>query len=339
MLSMSGWAVCVQWWYRPLGGLIFFLLPVISIALTIASFVLIVTYLMDRTPIEKPFRNWLRSLGILSRASVLAFCFYSLSAFINAKWDVSLPVRHAAEVVDIRGGEMDVGRTFQYRYASLRLLDKPEKTEWLFLHPGEQDQLWIGHAAEVSIRRGFLGMPWISAVRRDDEKRLRAILAMTPTAARPWKDLITLYLEAQRWPEARQATADFLKIYPHEMRYVHWAASVFLNARRFDEMIALLEPLAQERNDYQVYSLLGFAQAMTGKKAEGVKLLNKAIRLDPENYWAYYALGYAHVFTGNPRAAVSHFKKVLEIRPDYPEIVDQLRKIQQADAAAHSKNE
>ncbi|MGH7832884.1 MAG: tetratricopeptide repeat protein, partial [Candidatus Binatia bacterium] len=143
---------------------------------------------------------------------------------------------------------------------------------------------------------------------------------------------IRLYLDSQRWPEARQATADFLKIYPNEVRYVHYAASVLLNARRFDDMVALLEPLAQRRTDYQIYTLLGFAQAMTGRKAEGVALLNRAIRLDPDNYWAYYSLGYAHVFTGDPRAAVPYFEKVLQIRPDYPEIEDQLRTIRESAA-------
>jgi tetratricopeptide (TPR) repeat protein len=232
-------------------------------------------------------------------------------------------------VVDVRGGELDIGRRFHYRYASLRFLDTPGKTQWTFLHPREHD-LWIGHQADVSIRRGFLSLPWISAVRRDDEKRLRSILAGTPTAARPWEDLITLYLDTHRWSEARQATADFLKIYPKKIRYVHYAATVLLNARRFDDMVALLEPLAQKRADYQMYSLLGFALAMTGRKTEGVELLNKAIRLDPDNYWAYYSLGYAHLFTGDPRAAVPHFEKVLQIRPDYPEIEDQLRTIRES---------
>jgi tetratricopeptide (TPR) repeat protein len=332
MLALCSWAISVQFFYRLPGSFLIFLLPMVSTAVGLVTAVILITYLMGRTPVEDPWRKIFHHTENLCRIFVIAFCYYSLFLFANAKWDSSLPEDHLSDVLKIGGSEIDLVRSFHYSYAELRSWSHPKRSEWLLLHGQEEGLLYENQSVVVQTRRGFFNVPWVSSVEPDREKQLRAVLSITPNAARAWQELIEFYLNHRRWAEATRAGIEFFRIYPHDREGPEYIAVILNNARQFNHVIALLEPLVSYRREYKMYIYLGFALVMTGKKSQGIEFLKSAIELDPNDYFGYYELGYAHLFTGEPRLAIPYFEKVLQLWPNYPEIEERLRQIKRLTA-------
>ncbi len=216
MVALCFWSICVQLIYRLPGGLLLVLLPVASIALGCLSVVLLITHLMGRTPIVEPFKRIFEHIEKWGKLSIIVFCYYSAFIFINARWDTSLPRDYASEVLEIGGGELDLGKPFRYSYARLRGWNNQNKAEWLILHDNEHRELWVGQPILIQVRQGYFNVPWIFNVQPDREKLLTAVLRITPTASLAWKELIRFYNEHNRWSEAATTTIEYLKIYPNQ---------------------------------------------------------------------------------------------------------------------------
>ena len=327
LIALCSWALYMQTVYRIPGGFGILVLPLVSLAVGVLTTVILITYLMGRVPVEEPFQTIFHTLERWSRILIIGFCYYSLFLLANARWDPSMPADVSSEILDIRRTEIDLGYPIRYSYAKLRSWTDPKSSEWLLLHYREQSELWQNQRILVQVHGGYFKVPWVAVVEPDQESQLRSVLKLSPTASQAWRQLVSFYLAHHRWPEARKATAEYLDIYPNQIVFANYTAEVLVTAGRFDDVIALLEPVAAKRANYHTYGHLGFALVMKGRKADGVKLLQSAIAMEPKNYWAYYALGYSYILTGEPRSAVPYFERILELRPNYPEIEDLLQKI------------
>ena len=331
LVALCYWALYVQLTFRIPGGYILLLLPVIGIGATSLTVLVMVLRFMGSVPVEEPFRTMFRCIQQVSSAFIAAFGLYNALVYINAQWDKATLQTVASEILEIDGGEIDLGYPVHYFWADLRSW-RSHNAERLVLTLSERENLWVGRPVSLRLHRGYFGIPWVSAISPDQEKEWIEIITKIPTASSPRQNLTYLYLEQHRWKEVRSLAAEQMHYYPNDLVFVRYVTGVLLNAYRYAEIVSLLEPIAKQRRDYKIEVTLGFALSMTGRKQEGLKYIESAIIKEPGNYWGYFALGYAHFYTGTAQKAIPYFRKVLEIRPGFPEIQDILAKIQKAES-------
>ena len=341
MVCLSLWAVYIQIEYRVPGRFLFILLPWIGIALSALSFVLLFNHFVRWIPANDSLRETLSRIESWASLLILLFAVYSALLFANGNLDPSPPVDHKSEVLDIRGGEIDLGVRIPLLWAELRSWENSQRTERLLLRGDEEDRLWPGQSIVVQMRQGYFSIPWVFKLERDQEKHFREILKYVPTASEAWKNLINFYLDHQRWKEANAAIHDYLKIYPDDYDFALSVAAAFGQARHHSELIGILEPFLTRRPTYDAYNVVGFAFHKLGNNARAVELIKASIPLDPDNFGAYYHLGYVYSSMGRLPEAASMFEKVLERLPNYAEIKEQLailrKRIADQESRRHSK--
>ena len=193
--------------------------------------------------------RWLERATLLL---VLVFVGHGAVTLVNGALDFSAPIEAKAQVVGTDGVEVDLGRPVAVSWADLRSW-RAGGLERVFLHEPERRRMWTGQAVLVSVHPGFLGIPWVSRVTRDDEVYFRQILDVAPAATAPRKQLITFYLDRQRWEDATAVAREYLGRYPDDHGYIGDVAARLAAARRTKETLALLESfekVLQQRPDY-----------------------------------------------------------------------------------------
>jgi tetratricopeptide (TPR) repeat protein len=335
LLTVCSWAVAVQFLYRISANFVSILMPAISILTVCLSAVFLITHAMGRTPIEEPFRRIFYYLERWTSLLIIVFCLYSLFVFINAKYDTSRPVTYSTEVLEVRAGRLNLGVSIPFVRAKLRSWRVPNESESLFLHFEEQENIWPGQAVMVEAKDGYFYIPWIVKIVPDEEKRLLSIIHSLPTASKAWKELTDLYVKLNRWSEAKETAVEYLRYYPADAGFAGYYAPSFISARLFSDAVSILEPVVARKFDYELYLQLGFSLALAGRKVDGLSFINKAIEKEPENYRGYYMLGKTHLRTGDAASAIPPYEKSLKLRPNNPEVEDDLRQMRALLPTAH----
>jgi Flp pilus assembly protein TadD len=98
-------------------------------------------------------------------------------------------------------------------------------------------------------------------------------------------------------------------------------------ADRFPDVVAVLALVRHP--DYDVPVLLGRALAKVNRAAEGIRVLERAARLQPDESDAYRELGLIHLAAKDATRAVPIFEKVLQLQPRSPDVQAQLRRLRQ----------
>lgn len=318
------WAMSVQISYRTHGQFLFLLLPWVGSALTALSLLLLISHLLSQAERNAPFLQTLRFVEKGAAWLVRIFVYYSLFLYANAKLDQSPPIDRPATIVAISGTDIDLGLPMSYTWAGLRFAADPEETDRLLLNQKEARKLWGGEAVVLETRRGRFGLSWISNVQRDEEKYSREVLALAPTAAEAWKNLIHFYLDHERWKEASAAAQQYLKIYPTDDPFALSVAGALNVSGHYADGIAILDPIVEKRPTYEAYQLLGWVLSFNGERPRAAEVLEASILLNPEDWEAYYHLGYVYNDMGKVPEAIVNFEKVLERRPHFPEVKKQL---------------
>jgi tetratricopeptide (TPR) repeat protein len=318
------WAMSVQISYRAHGRFLFLLLPWVGSALTALSLLLLISHLLAQAESDAPFLQTLRFVEKGSAWLVRIFVYYSLLLYANAKLDQSPPVDRPATIMAISGIDVDLDLPMSYSWARLRFAADPEETDRLLLNRKEARKLWGGEGVVLETHRGRFGLSWISKVQRDEEKHSREVLALAPTAAEAWKNLIRFYLDHERWKEASVAAQQYLKIYPTDDPFALSVAGALNVSGHYADGIAILDPIVEKRPTYEAYQLLGWALSFNGERPRAAEVLEASIPLNPEDWEAYYHLGYVYNDMGKVPEAIANFEKVLERRPHFPEVKKQL---------------
>jgi tetratricopeptide (TPR) repeat protein len=321
-LALCLWGTVVQMSYR-VPGRFLYLIPLIGVVLSALGFIFLINDLLMGVP-DHPFRKTLGGMERVANLLIQAFVCYSLFLYLNGKLDNSRPVEHPSEILSISGGEINIGPTIPYMWASLRSWEKPGRTERLLLRRGEQHALWGGEVVLVQIHPGYFGVPWISELVQDEEKYDREMIKLVPNSSTAWKRLIDFYLDRQKWNEAGKAAWNYLKIYPndHDLA-LNVGSSLDLSGRHY-EGISFLDYVATRHPTYETYQILGSALNDSGEKNRAAAILKSSIPLNPENWEAYYHLGYIYSDLGNYKEAAEMFEKVMERQPRFPEVQAQL---------------
>lgn len=320
-------AMYIQMQYRVPGRFVFLLLPWVGLAVGAFSFIVLFHHLLARLPAGAAVSKTLGRVQWWAGILVRVFVYYSLFLYANGKLDRSMPVDRPAEVLEVSGGEVDLGWLIPYAWAELRLRDDPERPIRIFLEgPGER-KLWGGDAVVVQERAGYFGLPWVSRIERDEEHYAWEVLKLMPTAAVAWKDLVTFYFERQRWPEANTSAREYLKRYPRDYDFAFYTGGELTANGRYAEGIPLLELVVLRKPSYEAHQALGWALSYAGNNARAAQVLEASIPMNPDDFEAYYHLGYVYSGLGRYAEAIAMFEKVLERRPNMPEAEAEIAKL------------
>jgi tetratricopeptide (TPR) repeat protein len=210
---------------------------------------------------------------------------------------------------------------------TLRSWDDPAQEERLLLHSEERARLWGGQPVVVLVRRGFFGVPWVSAVEPDFEAQSREVLELVPEATGVWKELALFNVRINRLDEARRVAAEYFARFPQSPEFPVHIARILTRRDRFADVAALLSPVAVRHEDADVYMLLGYALGMQGRRVDGLHYLEKARALQPDHWWPHYALGWVHSTHGDTASAVLSFERALQLRPGLPDAEAQLARL------------
>jgi len=167
----------------------------------------------------------------------------------------------------------------------------------------------------VSVRSGFYGRPWVSAIELDVERQSRAVLALVPAAVQIRKDLAAFYARTGRFTDAAATTRDYAHDFPADRDFPIGMAKLLTTRDRFKDVVTILADVVGRREDAEAYMLLGYALAMQGqRRADGLAYLERARAMQPRNWWPHYALGWAYAAGGDYTRAVPSFEQAVALR-------------------------
>jgi len=335
--SLCVWAMYIQMRYRVPGRFLFWLLPWIGLALSCLSIVFLINHFSARIPGESPWREALGRVEWWASLLIRIFIFYGLVLYANGGLDVADPTEKPSKILSISGGELDLGTPVSYSWVNLRSWDDPKGIQRLFLLPEEQYRLWGGESVTVHVRPGFLGIPWVAKIERDEEHYARQIVQVTPSASLAWRRLISIYLKQERWKEAVAATYDLLKVSPRSYDAAFDAGSKLCSYGRYNEGVPLLEIAVRGKPSYDGYQELGWALSYQGNKKRAAEVLEGSIPLNPDYWEAYYHLGYVYGGMGRLQDSLAMFEKTLERRPEFPEVETRIANLRRVLASTRKK--
>ncbi|MEX2147139.1 MAG: hypothetical protein WED01_09030 [Candidatus Rokuibacteriota bacterium] len=315
LAALGGWSVWAQLLYRTPSRYV----TTVMVTIAAASTGLTLAFWL---------RTMFRRVGAtdhqLSRVAVgkqvcalttLAFSFYGLFLFTNGKFDVADPVHHATEIVRIGMDETELGMRMPFVWADVRSWRRPGDIERILLRGSERERLWAGQAVMVSVRPGFYGVPWVSRIEVDVERRSQIVLGMVPGAGQVRKDLAEFYVRLGRFTDAAVTAREYAQRFPHDQHFPVHLAKLLTSRDRFADVVTVLADVAPRREDAGVYMLLGYSLGMQGRRAEGLALLERARAMQPADWWPHYALGWVYAGDAQYAAAVVSFEKAVVLRP------------------------
>jgi tetratricopeptide (TPR) repeat protein len=127
------------------------------------------------------------------------------------------------------------------------------------------------------------------------------------------------YFLSQRFDDAEKLFQRGMELYPeeHDIRFNY--ATMKISQAKFQEAIALLQPLVvRHPKSFSAYRALGYCALNLGKLEEADAFLNEALRLFPKCEDALVDLGILRFFQGQRAQALEEAKKTLSIYPDSP---------------------
>jgi tetratricopeptide (TPR) repeat protein len=188
----------------------------------------------------------------------------------------------------------------------------------------------------VTSRQGFLGIPWVAAIERDWDHYAKEILKYAPTASTVWKELIAFDLTHDLWKEGKEASWEYLKLYPNDYKTAIQIGGSFDIVFRYAEAVPFYEYAAARHPTYEVSQVLGTALSWSGNNTRAAQVLEASVQLNPDYWEAYYHLGYVYGGMGRLAEGIAAFEKALERKPNSPEMETELARQRQALAAVQA---
>src|SRR3989454_3895738 len=149
---------------------LFILIPYVSAALMFLSVVVLVNHLLRGVREDDPARTVFRIAEQVSGVLVRAYVLYSLLLFANAALDRTVAEPREADVVEIAGDSLDLGR-IPFRWIALRPVKDAGRVERVLLSRVDPP-LWPGEPVLLDVRPGFFRLPWIARISLDDVRQI-----------------------------------------------------------------------------------------------------------------------------------------------------------------------
>ena len=213
----------------------------LALGAAVASVVAITGRLLAEGSVAFAVR-WLYRTTLFGLAVFLA---WTAIVLVNGALDRAAETEQASEVLHVVTAPIDpgVGNLIPHAHVDLRSWRPGDGVERLVLSPRERQRTWVGQPVTVTVRPGFLGIPWVASLKLDEARHLRQVLAASPRALHALQRLIVIHLERQQWDEALELTRRYADAYPDDVAVVEQVAGVLGGAGRYREQGELVERL------------------------------------------------------------------------------------------------
>ncbi|HEY2993141.1 MAG TPA: tetratricopeptide repeat protein [Methylomirabilota bacterium] len=323
------------------------LLPWVGMVIAITTILMLTVNLLPKSPRgrerarEVDLRTAavlvvVRSLYRVALIGCAAFLLWTAVVFVNGALDRSTDVQQPSEVLSVVVASIDpgFGKLIPHGHVDLRSWESGGGVERVVLPAHERQRTWIGQPVNVTVRAGFLGIPWVAAVNLDEARHLRQVLTASPRALHAMQRLITLAVERQQWTEALELTRRYAAAYPDDVAFVEYVAGYLGVAGRYSDQVELIEGLVARSPDYESLSMLGFALDRSEDHQRAIEVLKRAVELRPEVFVALHYLGEAYQALGRRDEAIAAYEAELRVRPQSLEVRRRVRALRNAAAPA-----
>jgi tetratricopeptide (TPR) repeat protein len=325
------WSTFLQFQYRVPGLLPFFILPWLGFALTAFGSLSLIVRLLDQTRTKDSLLREMRLLQHLHQAVLVMFITYSVVLYFNCSLDTSTPVEYKSVMLDMSEGEFDIGGFISYSRADLQSWRDRSRTEPVLLYWNEKRSLWIKEPVLVKVREGANGISWIESIEADEEVRMQQVLKLAPTAASAWKNLVSFYLEKEKWDDAVKTTLDYFQYYPDDFQMFGSVADTLFTYRKFRAAVKVLDPVVTHRFHFDTHYLAAWTLGQykdPGDQERALQLARVVVEMQPDNPLSHYLIGYVYYWMNRQAEALEHLERFLAMVPgtaDVEQTVDQLR--------------
>jgi tetratricopeptide (TPR) repeat protein len=273
--------------------------------------------------------RWLYRTAVLG---IAAFLLWTAVVLVNGALDRSAGVTEASEVLSVVTASIDpgVGKLIPHAHVDLRSWRTAGEVERVVLSASERQRTWVGQPVNVTVRGGFLDIPWVAVVKVDEARHLRQVLAASPNAFHAMQRLIAIYVERRQWDEALELTRRYAAVYPSDVGIVEYVADYLGIAGRYSDQVELIEGLVARNPDYKSLSMLGFALDRSEDHQRAIEVLKRAVELRPNDFLALHYLGEAYQALERREEAIAAYEAELRIRPQSLEVRRRVRALQNA---------
>jgi len=122
-------------------------------------------------------------------------------------------------------------------------------------------------------------------------KLLREAVATDATKTNYRLHLARAYQYAEKDKEAETTLEEILKTAPDHVEAGQALGEIYAKAKRWKDIVRLLEPLLKYRHDYPTYHMLAEAQYNLGEHEKARKHYEEAVKLNPQSASDHYQLG------------------------------------------------
>lgn len=122
-------------------------------------------------------------------------------------------------------------------------------------------------------------------------KLLREAVADDDTKTNYRLHLARAYQYAGKDKEAETTLEEILKIAPDHVEAGQALGAIYTKAKRWKDLVGMLEPLLKYRHDYPTYHMLAEAQYNLGEHEKARKHYEEAVKLNPQSATDHYQLG------------------------------------------------
>ena len=158
------------------------------------------------------------------------------------------------------------------------------------------------------------------------EEAARKVLSAEPKNASALFELAAIYNSTKQYARAVELSANAIKEYPDEPRFVYLHADALANTGKLDEATRLLQGLInKDPLNADALNSLGYMLAEHGVRlAEAVTLIERALKVDPENPAFLDSLAWALFKQGKAEEAEVPMRKAATALPNESVIQDHL---------------
>ena len=309
-------------------------LAAILLGIAVVSIILAAAALAGRILAEASLGLVVRWLYRTALVGLAAFLVWTGVVLVNGVLDRSAAASQPSEVLHVVTAPIDpgVGKLIPHAHVDLRSWRTSGGVERVVLSVQERPRTWVGQPVHVTVRAGFLGIPWVAAVSLDEARHLRQVLAASPSAFHAMQRLIEIHVERREWNEALDLTRRLVAAYPDDAGVVEYVAGYLGVAGRYSDQVELIETLVARNPDYKSLSMLGFALDRSEDHQRAIEVLKRAVELRPDVFLALHHLGEAYQALGRREEAIAAYEAELRIRPQSLEVQRRVRALRNGSA-------
>lgn len=147
----------------------------------------------------------------------------------------------------------------------------------------------------------------------------REALRLDPTMLGAWQDLGIAYLKQQRWAEAVETFAEWVRRQPDSVEAAYFYALTLFNSRRDAEAEReARRALRLDAGAAAAHTLLGIILfTRNGPSPEARDALTQAAALDPNSFDAYYYLGRVQGDLKDAVGAIESLRRAVKLNPQH----------------------